>query len=58
MRAQIAREYRKKYGMQMPTRALAQILYDENKAAYKDFEDARSALRYIEGKYGKANKKK
>jgi predicted phosphodiesterase len=58
MRAQIAREYRKKFGMQMPTSALAKIMYDENVAAFKNFEDARSALRYIEGKHGKRQRKK
>lgn len=58
MRAQIAREYRKKYGMQMPTSALAKIMYNENVAAFKNFEDARSVLRYIEGKQGKTQRKK
>lgn len=51
-KADIAREYRLKYGMKMPTLTLARIMYDENKEAFKDVEDARSLLRYIEGKYG------
>jgi len=52
MKAQIAREYRKKHGMEMPTRQLSRIMYEENKSAFQDYEDARNALRYIEGKKG------
>lgn len=52
-----AREYRTKYGMDMPTLKLARIMYKENKLLYKDEEDARYALRYIEGKLGKSKGK-
>ncbi len=57
-KADIAREYRKKHGMNMPTNQLARIMYEENKEAFKDKEDARERLRYIEGKSGKLNKTK
>ena len=55
MKTQIAKEYRKKHGMDMPTLTLARIMYKENKEAFKDVEDARHSLRYIEGKTGKGN---
>ena len=48
----IAREYRKKHP-DMPTLKLARIMYDENNLLFKDVEDARFKLRYIEGKTGK-----
>jgi hypothetical protein len=53
-----ARTYRDKYGFRMPTATLAQIMYDENKLMFKDKEDARAILRYIEGKKGNQDKKK
>lgn len=46
----IARTFRTKYGMKMPTLKLARIMFNENKLTFKDIEDARSALRNIEGK--------
>jgi predicted phosphodiesterase len=57
-KADIAREYRKKYGMDLPTHQLARIMYEENKSAFIDKEDARKSLRYIEGKMGSAKKNK
>jgi len=48
-----AREYREKYGMDMPSLKLARILYKENNLIYKNIESARDSLRYIEGKKGK-----
>jgi len=39
--------------MQMPTLALARIMYNENKELFINVDNARSALRYIEGKRGK-----
>lgn len=54
----IAREYRKKYGMEMPTLKLARIMYNENKLVFKDVENARTRLRYIEGKKGATEKAK
>ena len=54
----VAIEYRKKYGMEMPTLKLARIMYNDNKLLFKDVEDARSKLRYIEGKQGISDKSK
>jgi predicted phosphodiesterase len=48
----LARKYRDLHGMEMPIRTLARILYAENEVIYKDYEDARLTLRYIEGKKG------
>jgi predicted phosphodiesterase len=53
----VAIEYRKKYGMKMPTLTLARIMYNENIELFKSVDSARSALRYIEGKVGNAQKK-
>jgi len=52
-KADVAREYRKKHGVKMPTLKLARIMYAENNLLFKDLEDARGVLRYIEGKAGK-----
>lgn len=52
----MAREYRKKHGMDMPTRKLARIMYDDNKLVFTDVEHARAVLRIIEGKSGKKMK--
>lgn len=46
----IARKYRDKFGMEMPTLKLARIMYKENNLLFKDVEDARTTLRRIEGK--------
>lgn len=53
IKSDTAKEYRLKYGMQMPTLALARIMYNENKELFTNVDNARSALRYIEGKRGK-----
>jgi hypothetical protein len=45
--AEIAKEYRKKYGMEMPSLKLARIMYAENPLMYKNVETSRSKLRYI-----------
>ena len=55
--SEVAREYRKKYGMEMNTSKLARIMYRENKLLFKDEENARTRLRYIEGKNGNAKNK-
>lgn len=47
-----AREYRTKYP-EKPTLALARVMYSKNKLLFKDIEDCRNSLRYIEGKTGK-----
>lgn len=52
LRLDCCRLYRDKYGMDMPTSKLAKIIYEENKLLYRNKEDVRSALRYIEGKNG------
>lgn len=52
LKAETARQYRKKHGEDKPSLALARIMYKENKKLFKDIEDARSSLRYIEGKTG------
>ena len=53
IKSDTAKEYRLKYGMQMPSLALARIMYNENKELFTNVDNARSALRYIEGKRGK-----
>lgn len=54
-KVQIAREYRDRFGMEIATKTLARIMYDENNLVFKDIEDARHALRKIEGKSGKGD---
>jgi predicted phosphodiesterase len=56
-KSDLAKEYRKKHGDKMATLKLARILYNENKLLFKDVEDARQRLRYIEGKAGDVNRK-
>ncbi len=54
-KADIAKEYRDKYGAEMPTAALARLLYKKNPLIFSSVENARSCLRYIEGKSGIRN---
>lgn len=56
--ATTARQYRKQYGPEKPTLALARIMYNENKPLYDSVEHARTALRLIEGKHGKEHNKR
>lgn len=49
-KTKMARAYRDKYGMEMPTLKLARIMYNENNLMFKSIEDARGCLRCIEGK--------
>ena len=56
-KSNIAREYRKK-NPEMPTLKLARIMYNENNLLFKDVEDARYRLRYIEGKTTNSKKLK
>jgi predicted phosphodiesterase len=51
-----AREYRSLYGAEMPTMKLARLLYNENNLLFTNVEDARTTLRYIEGKTGSKNR--
>ena len=55
-KTETARNYREKFGDKMPTAALAKKLFDENTHLFKDKEDARYVLRYIEGKTGGVKK--
>jgi len=56
-KSQLCREYRTKYGMEMPTKTLARIMYKEHPLLFTNLEDARSRLRVIEGKSGDKNRK-
>jgi UDP-2,3-diacylglucosamine pyrophosphatase LpxH len=56
-KSNLAREYRKKYGMDMPTKSLARIMYKEHPLLFANLEDARARLRTIEGKSGNKNRK-
>lgn len=51
-KSDIARQYRDKYGMDMPTLKLARIMYKDHNLLFKNVESARDALRHIEGKKG------
>lgn len=55
-KAETSRQFRNEFGMGMPTLKLARIMYGKNKLLFKDVEDARTSLRRIEGKGGKANR--
>lgn len=57
LKGDTAKEYRKN-NPDKPTLALARIMYKENKKLFKDVEDARSRLRYIEGKQGTMHRQK
>jgi len=56
-KSDIAREFRKEFP-DMPTLKLARIMYADNNLIFKDVEDSRNFLRYIEGKKGAAYKHK
>lgn len=56
LKADTAREYRRKFPKK-PTLALARIMFNQNKKLFNDVEDARSRLRYIEGKQGERMRK-
>lgn len=57
-KSEVARKYRKEHGIKMPTLKLSRIMYGENKLLFKNEEDARYCLRYIEGKAGSVNRKR
>ena len=48
----IAKEFRLKYGAEMPTAKLARIMYEECPECFTNIENARTTLRMIEGKLG------
>jgi predicted phosphodiesterase len=56
MKSNLCREYRERYP-DLSTLKLARIIYQENNLLFKDVEDARSRLRYIEGKTGSKHRK-
>lgn len=56
-KTELAKEYRAKYGGEMPTLKLARIMYNDNNLLFRDVEDARTYLRYIEGKSWKTKAK-
>jgi len=56
-KSRLCREYRTKYGMEMPTKSLARIMYKEHPLLFTNLEDARAALRVIEGKSGEQLRK-
>ena len=51
--ADIARDFRTKYGADMPTLKLARIMYKEHNLTFNSVDHARTTLRSIEGKMGK-----
>ena len=51
-KASVAREYRQKYGNEMPTLKLARIMYNDNPLFFNSIDSARSILRAIEHKMG------
>ena len=55
-KAQIARTFRKKHP-DYPTLKLARIMYKEHNLLFTNVEDARTTLRYIEGKKGAIERK-
>lgn len=57
-KSDVAKEYRAKYGNEMPTMKLARIIFNENNLLFTNVEDARQVLRYIEGKSGNSTYKK
>ena len=48
----LCKEYRLKYGNDMPTLKLARIIYKENKLLFSSLDSIRTSLRSIEGKAG------
>jgi predicted phosphodiesterase len=52
----IARSFRDKYGMDVPTRKLARMMKEAHPLLFTDVEDARERLRYIEGKSSSSKK--
>lgn len=54
---EIAREYRTKYGMEMPNVKLARILHNDLPHLFTSVENARCVVRYIEGKSGRTSNK-
>lgn len=56
IKSDIAKSFRDKYGMDVPTKKLARMMYEAHPLLFTDVENARAILRYIEGKTGKFDK--
>ena len=56
-KSDLAKEIRNKYGWDMPSRKLARIMHRDYPAIFFSEDNARTVLRYIEGKIGKNNYK-
>jgi len=55
-KSSVARSFRDRYGMELPTKKLARMMYEAHPLLFTNVEDARSVLRYIEGKNGEKNR--
>lgn len=53
----IARKYRELYGWEVPSLKLARLIFNKEPGLFKKIDNARSALRYIEGKNGNRKNK-
>ena len=54
-KAKISKDYREKYGWEMPTLKLARIMFNDNPLLFYNVDNARQTLRSIENKMGKSN---
>lgn len=54
-KAKLAKDYREKYGWDMPTLKLARIMFNDNPLLFSNVDAARQTLRSIENKMGKSN---
>lgn len=57
IKTEIAKGFRLKYGIEMPTAKLARIMYNEHPECFTTVESARTLLRRIEGKSGEKERK-
>jgi len=54
-KAKLAKDYRDKYGWDMPTLKLSRIMFNDNPLLFSNIDNARQTLRSIENKMGKSN---
>lgn len=54
-KAKLAKDYREKYGWDMPTLKLSRIMFNDNPLFFSNVDNARQSLRSIENKMGKSN---
>lgn len=57
-KSELARQYRDKYGMDVPTLTLAKRMYKDHPLLFTSVDAARTRLRYIEGKTGGSEHRK